>query len=288
MMKKVETSERVKAERLEVPTDPDAFENVFGFNPTEVNVLIATPCYGGQLFEGYFNSFLNSSHFLSQVGIKHQVKTIGNESLITRGRNTLVSYFLTNTEFTHILFIDADVSWEPINIIKLLASKVSVISGVYPKKGYDWSKIESIIDSRPKEELSKDIQNRLLNYPVNYNAGKIEIKDNIVEVKDAPTGFMLIERETFEILKINNPDLSYLNDLCGADPKYYAPENFWLFFDCIKDPDSGRYLSEDYAFCRLVQKSGMKVWIDVTCKLDHTGTHTFEGDILKSTEYNYY
>ena len=48
-----------------------------------------------------------------------------------------------------------------------------------------------------------------------------------------------------------------------------------------------RKLSEDYAFCRKVQKLGMKVWVDTTVELAHVGTHKFRGrvsDLLEPAE----
>ena len=44
------------------------------------------------------------------------------------------------------------------------------------------------------------------------------------------------------------------------------------------DPDSGRYLSEDYAFCRRWRDIGGKVFIDINSKLDHQGQHVWRGN----------
>lgn len=274
---------KVEIKKVTLPTDPKEFEEIFGFNPTEVTLLIATPCYGGLLYEGYFRSILNAASVLSQVGIKTSIKTISNESLITRARNTLVSFFLTKEEYTHMLFIDADVSFEPMAIISLLKANKPVISGIYPKKGYNWKKITRLIEIQPN--WKNGVQSRLLDYVVNFLSNKIEIEKNLVKVKDAPTGFMMIQKNTFSVLKETYPELSYKNDLEGLDENDFSPENFWLFFDCIKDED-GRYLSEDYAFCRLVQRAGLDCWADLGVNLNHTGTHTFEGNILKSVEIN--
>ena len=60
----------------------------------KLGIMVATPCYGGLLSEGYLHGILS----LTQEAAKHQFKvhlnTMGNESLITRARNTLVSQFL--------------------------------------------------------------------------------------------------------------------------------------------------------------------------------------------------
>ena len=85
----------------------------------KLGIMVATPCYGGLLSEGYLHGILS----LTQEAAKHQFKvhlnTMGNESLITRARNTLVSQFLDlcekrkkDSEFTHLLFIDADIGFK--------------------------------------------------------------------------------------------------------------------------------------------------------------------------------
>ena len=53
------------------------------------------------------------------------------------------------------------------------------------------------------------------------------------------------------------------------------------FFDTIQDPEDNRYLSEDYTFCRRLQKIGGEIWIDLSTKLNHVGSYTFEGDVSK-------
>ena len=64
----------------------------------------------------------------------------------------------------------------------------------------------------------------------------------------------------------------------GASRRSFAEAHLhWLFFDCMVDPDSGRYLSEDYAFCRRWRDIGGKIWVDLQCKLLHLGQHNFRG-----------
>jgi hypothetical protein len=47
-------------------------------------------------------------------------------------------------------------------------------------------------------------------------------------------------------------------------------------------PETGRYLSEDYAFCHRWRAIGGKVWVDLECKLMHLGQHLFRGDLAES------
>jgi hypothetical protein len=75
------------------------------------------------------------------------------------------------------------------------------------------------------------------------------------------------------------PHLRYTPDAWPVQPH---PDLHWRLFDCMVDPDSNRYLSEDYAFCRLWRDIGGKIFVDLDCKLGHLGQHMFTGHLGKS------
>ena len=77
------------------------------------------------------------------------------------------------------------------------------------------------------------------------------------------------------------PQLNYVPD--GPKPHPQAHLH-WLFFDCMVDPDSRRYLSEDFAFCRRWRDMGGKVYVDLNSKLQHAGQHLYRGDLIESLE----
>ena len=96
---------------------------------------------------------------------------------------------------------------------------------------------------------------------------------------EAPTGFMCIKRGVFKAMMEKYPALNYVPEGPPNNPDAHL---HWLFFDCMVDPDSGRYLSEDYAFCRRWRDIGGKIWVDLQCKLMHLGQHNFRGDLAES------
>jgi hypothetical protein len=185
-----------------------------------------------------------------QLGIKWTCETLVNESLITRGRNTLTAKFLAMQEATHLLFIDSDIGFSAEHIAILMNHTkdpdVKLVAGLYPMKTLP------------------------LKWVVNGLPGAVQQSDGLIEVSKAGTGFMLIARDVFDVVKQNPRVVQYNNDL-GIDPKFDPyMYNFW---DCAVI--NNRYLSEDWLFCEMYRNLGGKVWVDSRIMLRHTGTMTF-------------
>ena len=78
-----------------------------------MNILIAIPCYGGNISNLTFHSLFNIIKPLNDMGHNLRIETLPTESLISRGRNKFVTKFLDNKDFkgTHLLFIDSDIGF---------------------------------------------------------------------------------------------------------------------------------------------------------------------------------
>ena len=115
-------------------------------------IFVATPCYGGALTEPYFRSTVKLLTFCNQHKIPLAFGTIANESLVTRARNVLVAYFL-QSNFTRLLFIDADIEYQVEDIIKLVYHDRDVVVGAYPKKGVNWQRIkDAVVDQKDQKQ----------------------------------------------------------------------------------------------------------------------------------------
>ena len=243
--------------------------------------FVATPCYGGQLMEPYFRSTVKLMTFFNQHQIPLAFGTIANESLVTRARNVLLAYFL-NSDYTHLLYIDADIEFQVEDVLKLYAADKDVAVGAYPKKGVAWQRIKDSIANNPAKEMTdKDIASQGSDYAVNFKfvdkeTKSIAVENGLVKLHDAGTGFMMIKREAILKLIKAFPEIKYNNDVNINNNE--LSDKFYALFDTMIDPIDRRYLSEDYTFCRRWQEIGGDIWLDPSISLNHYGHFCFQGN----------
>ena len=211
-------------------------------------IHICMPCYGGQLTESTFMSYIKWGNTCRQLGIDWTIETMTNESLISRARNTLVAKFLNTENSTHLVFIDADIGWEPWHLLLLINHDVDVIGGLYPMK------------SLPVRWVVNGVEN-----------GAVSEDGNVVEVSKTGTGFMVVKRHVFDKLQQHPAVVPFKNDI--GLPQELDP-HMRTYYDT--DVREGRYYSEDWTFCENWRDLGGKVWVDKRVLLKHTGTYTFD------------
>jgi hypothetical protein len=243
-------------------------------------IFIATPCYGGMLTEAYFRSMVRTLTFFNQHQIPIAFGTIANESLVTRARNVLVAYFL-QSNYTRLLFIDADIEFQVEDVLKLIAHNKEVCVGAYPKKGVNWQRIRDMVLNKKEEGMTdRDIAAAGSDYAINFKfvnreMKQIAIENGVIKLHDGATGFMMIKREAIDKMIAAYPDLKYNNDL-NTPPD--LQDFFYAFFDTMIDPKDRRYLSEDYTFSRRWQDIGGDIWLDPSISLNHFGSFNFQGN----------
>jgi len=250
MAEEIKSTEQIISE-TEVENTQDSDPNKVQVNIEELKktkVHICMPCYGGQLTESTFMSFIRWSNTARQLGINYTVETLTNESLISRARNTMVAKFLSNPDSTHLMFIDADIGWEPWHLLLLLHHDKDVIGGMYPLKGLPVKWCVNGIEGGEEEDMGR-----------------------VQEVSKTGTGFMLIKRDVFEKLVDHPATIPFINDI-GLPEE--LNKDMRTFFDT--DVREGRYYSEDWTFCENWRDLGGKVWIDKRVLLKHTGTYTYD------------
>ena len=210
-------------------------------------VHICMPCYGGMLTESTFMSYIKWANTCRQLGLDWTMETMTNESLISRARNTLVAKFLNNPDSTHLMFIDADIGWEPWHLLVMLNRDVDVIGGLYPMKTLP------------------------VKWVVNGFDGAETGPDGLQEVSKTGTGFMLVKRQVFEKLNEHPAVKPFANDI--GLPKELDQHLKTYYDTAVRE---NRYYSEDWTFCENWRDLGGKIWVDKRVLLRHTGSYVFD------------
>ena len=231
-------------------------------------IFLSTPCYGGLCLEKYMKSIIQLQMLLMREGIQLMLDTTENESLVHRARNVSIGRFMQKTDADFFMFIDADVEFDAHSVLRLLNSGHEVSVAVYPKKVVMWDQAREAAEKGDERNMAL-LSSSLV---ANIGASKRSVVNGFVEVLDGPTGFMMISREALTKMHEQYPELTCKNDHQNRDFEEYC-----AIFYCMIDPDSKRYLSEDYAFCRRWQQIGGKIYADCNTTLGHVGNLPFHG-----------
>ncbi len=212
-----------------------------------VNVFIGTPAYNSMVHTDYLHSIID----FNKHDMPITVMTIGNESLIPRGRNSVISYFHTMKQFTHLLFLDADIYLSFKDLSKLMSHDKDVIAAPVALKGFDTS-----------------------GNPV-YNIGKVltNEKEDLITVDRVGTAVLILSRKATDALiddAINN------NDVYNSSPfsrgNAMDIHHYNVFQTGVVDKE---YDSEDFFVCRKLIKLGFEIYVDTMVRPRHNGNFVF-------------
>ena len=279
-------------------------------------LFVATPQYGGTNAGMYMKACLDLQGLCMQYGIEVRFSFLFNESLITRARNYLVDEFL-RSNYTHLLFLDADIHFDPNDILALIALDKDVIGAPYPKKSINWKNIAMAMGKNPALTPS-ELDSLTGDYVFNPVPGTKSFRvTEPLEVMEIGTGYMLIKRHVFDKFKEAYPHLNYKPDHVGQ-ANFDGSRYIHAYFDTVIDrgepfdrvhevieaaargedvterakdlldkeeKSSHRYLSEDYMFCQYWRKIGGSIWLCPWMRTQHIGTYAFTGNMPAVAQY---
>jgi len=238
----------------------------------KTQIVVATPCFGGQLSAIYAASMFRLQKVLrGATDIELKILLKDGDALITRARASLVAQFLDDPDSTHLLFIDADIGFEPAQVLRLLECGAEMCAAVYPIKRIDWDRVAAIVAAgRPDPGAAA------LRYVFEVEDGAaVAARGGFVKVRYAGTGFLMIRRAAIERMCAHYRELRYGRD--HSLEVASASANRFALFDPMID-EAGTYLSEDFSFCRRWTAIGGDIWADLASRLDHVGPTVFRGD----------
>jgi hypothetical protein len=249
-------------------------------NPEEMKakkLAVLVPMYGGMCSGMFMKSCLDIQMLAAQYGVETKFSFLMNESLVQRARNYLVDEFLHRTDCTHMMFIDADITFNAIDVIAMLALDKEIIGGGYSKKSLNFGRLHNAIKRNP-ELPAAEYESLLGDIVFNPVKGTENFKvTEPLEVMDLGTGFMMIRRDVFTKYQEAHPEQMYLPD--HQTTNFDGSREICAFFDCVIDDKTKRYLSEDYFFTQKCRELGIKTWLCPWIQLGHMGSYIFKSDL---------
>ena len=217
-----------------------------------MSVVLAIPCYQGEVRSECFLSTLAAAHLLTRMNIPYEVFVLKGCPYVSLARNTLAAMFM-ETGMDDLFFIDADVGFDATGLIKILQRSEKVVAGLYPLK-QDGLQFGAQIKTRDGVPIGRD---------------------GLIEADYLPTGFMRIKLVVIERMQAAYPELRYTDSyakVLGAA----ITESYDLF---NTGPREGlTWMPEDYAFCQRWRDIGGQLWVYPDVDFSHTGPKVFTGN----------
>ena len=206
-------------------------------------VFLATPAYGG-LGAGYTFALFESAAALAEAGIAAELAIFAGDCHVDDARNRLVRDFLEG-DCDDLVFLDADLRWEPGDLVSLCQYDRDVVGATYPLKQH--------------EER----------YPVRLPQRPLWAEpDGLLEVDSLPTGFLRIGRTVLETLA---------SEATTFLPKSDSRSPLPLIFE--RTVHNGVRWGGDYTFCRKWRQMGGRIYAAPEIWLEHTGEHAWQGSL---------
>jgi hypothetical protein len=233
--------------------------------PTLPSVLIAIPCYTGDVKMLTMRSLLSEIVLLGNKGYRtHLIDEIGN-GLIADVRAKFLARFLDEgKEFTHLVMIDDDVCWEPGGLLKLIEAGEDFVAGMYPRR---------------TDPLTFNFRSAM----EDGEGLTLNDKGLLEGVWGVPFGFVCLSRACCQKMVEAYEDLAFQAER-GRDPlgNIVPGMKAWAVFDPYRVSETNgdvTKLGEDYAFCQRWRDIGGKVYVDPSIAMGHTGIKTFRGEL---------
>jgi hypothetical protein len=214
-------------------------------------LFIATPLYENKVSVQYMHGLIQTLSVLREHGINAQYSLLtGTQIAVNRER--LVREFL-KTNCPYFIFIDADMTFTPADILDLLASDVDIVSGLY----------------RYRVPIKHDLPVHCFRYtngkPVNTDKNAPALQ----ECGFVPTGILLIKRTVFETLYKKH---EYLFDQGFRDTLWFQK----LFTGMPEDKILSEFEAEDVHFSKLCIDAGIKLYVKVAVRAGHIGEQIYK------------
>lgn len=213
--------------------------------------MIALPCYGGQVSEKTTSGLFNLGKLLARNDIPHGLLTLANSSLISQGRSKIANFFVNNTDYEWLFFLDSDIGFNPADVIKLMNLNKSISCAAYPMK----------------------------TIPIRYNftvSNPKQEEGSLIKIDSMGMGFAMIHRSVFlDIKKQYGQELHYIPDDGSSNVPLTQDEKTNSYHYFLEMKRNSSYMAEDISFFTRARTVGHDAWLDRSIELCHIGSHVF-------------
>ena len=179
-------------------------------------------------------------------GRGYPVRRVYGYSAIDQGRNAMATRALADG-FAELMWIDADVGFDPEDVERLRAHDLPLSCGIYPKKGQRAFAF-NFKDETRQVELGR--------------------RGGLLEIARAGLGFTHTRREVYDRIE-RACELPACNEVFGEKMlPYFMPM-------IVAERVGHSYLAEDFAFCERASRAGVKVMADTRIRLGHVGNYAY-------------
>jgi hypothetical protein len=255
------------------------------YETNSLNICIGIPAYSNQVHSRCTQTLIWMDRVLNKAGISHYFRFLGNESLIPRARAFFANMAAFDTDetgqrYSHLLFMDADLSWDPNVVLTMLKVDQGIVALPYSLKTINWAQVvEAVKNGVTAEQLP-----RFIGTPVVAMHNQSFQVNEPTAVRSAGIGAVLMKVSVLESLaaanaawkyQIGEAEIRWRQSVPGA----VVSDKAFDFFKIGPDVESGLYLSEDFAFMEAARKIGFETFLLPWVRTIHSGAFNYEMDI---------
>lgn len=255
--------------------------DLFAHLPVRPKLHVATPSYSGTVASSLEAMMLHLSGVCANQGVEFTRSVLDGTSILPMARNKLVGLFMESKD-THLLFIDADIICDPLDVLRMLASGHPLVGLPCSRRSIAWDRLCATAAKNPSyfsehhEELLEAAS--VPNFEWMPGAEQVVVENGYADVAHVGTGCMLIAREVIETMAKTAP-LVQTHQNMVPDPKPVP-----VIFDNFVDAAHQLYVGEDVNFCRRARELGYQPRILVTAKTRHVGAFEYRCHVLGELE----
>jgi len=207
-----------------------------------VSVFLGTPAYDGKIHWTTVQGLIGTAHTCAKANVGICMDVIPHDAFIGKARNMIAHRFL-KSGMNDLLFIDADIGFEPQSVVDLCKAAPDIVMGLYMMK-----------TDRPRYPAL--MTNPIFRHPTDMR---------LIKVLYGPTGFMRIRRRVFEKMMEEFPEEYYIDGEAGKVDDLFPHGRY-----------DHRFTGEDIKFCERAVRCGFNLWAMQGIPLRHFGEKSWD------------